>query len=197
MKGFIVWAVVVAAAGLLPSPAAAGLILVSGTMTATPDGPDFDYRITLTNSAASTDPIKTFWFGWMPGKDFLPESPVSATAPAGWTDAITHFPNVPTNGFAIQFVTASAPLMPGDSLVFMFKSANSPSQLAGDSPFYPGTPAGTSFVYSGAPFQGDSAQFVVSTVPEPSSLAQGVVGVLASCVGWGVHRVRVRRRGAS
>ena len=198
MKGFIVWAgVAAAAAGLPAAPAAAGPILVSGTMTATPDGPDFDYTITLTNSAASTDPIRTFWFAWMPGKDFMPTGPISETAPPGWTATVTHFPDVPTNGFAVQFVTSTAPLMPGESLAFLFKSADSPDRLAGDSPFYPGTPVGTSFVYSGAPFQGDSASFVVSSVPEPSSLAQGVVGVLASCAGWGVRRGRVRRRGAS
>ena len=47
-------------------------------------------------------------------------------------------------------------VQPGSSLNFGFTSADTPASVNGDSVFYPGTPVGTSFVYSGGPFQGDS-----------------------------------------
>ena len=66
--------------------------------------------------------------------------------------------------------------------------------MMGDSLFYPGTPVLTAFLYQGGPFSGDSAQFVVTVgaaaVPEPSSLALGLVAVVGS-LAW-----RRLRRGA-
>jgi hypothetical protein len=187
----IVFATSVLAASILATQASAGPIDVSARLTGTPNGSNFDYTIVLKNSSSSTDSIKTFWYSWVPGADFLGTSPISVTPPTGWVDHITHFPNVPTNGFAIQFVTSTAPLAPGNSLSFMFTSAETPSQLAGNSPFYPGTPIGTSFVYSGAPFQGDSLQFTVTSAPEPSSLALAGLGSLG-VVGYAWRR-RLRK----
>jgi hypothetical protein len=73
----------------------------------------------------------------------------------------------------------------------MFESSDTPAQIAGDSPFYPGTPVGTSFLYQGAPFQGDSRQFLVSSVPEPSTLALGLIGIASIAV------LRLRRKRAA
>ena len=160
--------------------ASAGTLDVSGVLSWTPDGSNFDYSIKLTNSSSSTDSLKTFWYAWVPGADFLPTSPLSVSNPAGWTDTITHFPDVPTNGYAIQYVTTSDPVLPGESRIFGFTSADTPAQLSGDSPFYPGTPVGTSFVYQGAPFQGDSLQFPVQSVPEPASLTLAMLSVLGT-----------------
>jgi hypothetical protein len=170
------------ATGLVATPAFASGIDASGVLTSKPAGGDFDYSITLTNSNASPNPIGTFWFGWVPGKDFLPTAPFDITAPTGWVEQVTH--GGATDGFAIQFIDKTGPLLaPGSSLSgFGFTSADTPAQLAGSSPFYPGTPATTSFVYNGAPFSTFSDQFVVSveSVPEPSSLILGLFGAVTS-----------------
>lgn len=174
------------------SPARADLI-VNGSITSQANGSNFDYEITLTNSALSTDSVRTFWYAWVPGKDFLATNPLSVAVPSGWSEIVTHFPNVPTNGYAIQWVTSTAPVDPGQSQTFRFTSADSPASVNGDSVFFPGTPVGTSFVYSGAPFQGASAQFVVAAVPEPGALTLGAVGALACGVFQGVRRAAGRR----
>jgi hypothetical protein len=70
-------------------------------------------------------------------------------------------------------------LTPGSSLVFSFDIAATPATMAGDSPFYPTTPIGTSFVYSGAPFSDSGEEFVVSSsTPEPSGIGLLLVGGL-------------------
>ena len=74
-------------------------------------------------------------------------------------------------------------MVPGALLAFGFNEAATPATSAGNSPFYPGTPIGTSFVYSGAPFSDAGDKFVVaSVVPEPSSLA--LFGASVLCLGW-------------
>ncbi len=185
----IISAMVTLAAGFVPAPASAGILDVSAVVSSAPDGPNFDYKIVLTNSSSSTDSLETFWFAWVPGKDFMPTNPVSVTPPAGWTDNITN--GGPTDGFAIQFLTTTAALAPGNALTFAFTSADTPAQIAGNSPFYPGTPVGTSFVYQNGPFSGDSDVFQVSAVPEPSSLVMSVIGGVAL-----LRTARRRRRPA-
>jgi hypothetical protein len=165
---------------LMQSFANAANITPSASLTWVPDGPNFDYTISLHNSSSSDASIGTFWFAWVPGSDFLATSPLSVTDPTGWTSMITHFPNVPTNGFAIQWTTGSdssaANVAPGASLNFKFTSSDTPGALAGDSIFDPGTPVTTSFVYPGAPFSDNGHQFIVS-VPEPASVVLMLVGV--------------------
>jgi hypothetical protein len=162
-------------------------ILASATISAVADGPNFDYTIHLTNLAASTDSVETFWYSWVPGADFLPTNPFDIVSPAGWTAAITHFPDIPTNGYAIQWKTLDSPsafdLAPGNSLDFMFSSADTPAQLAGISPFYPGVPVGRSVLYEGQPFTGSSLTFEVRSVPEPSSWVMGLLGGLGCLAG--------------
>jgi hypothetical protein len=184
--------VAVVVTSLLAGAARADLV-VSGLIASQANGPNFDYTIRLTNSGSSTSPVETFWYAWVPGKDFLTTSPVSVAVPAGWTETITHVPNTPTNGYAIQWVTSTAPLAPGGSLDFKFTSADTPASVFGNSVYYPGTPVGTSFVYSGAPFQGLSSQFVVTAVPEPSSLALFAAVALAACAYRGARRTLARR----
>lgn len=187
MKKFLLLTGIIAS-GLSAAPVSAGILDVSATLSSTPDAGHFDYAITVTNSAASTDSLETFWFAWMPGKDFLPTAPLSVTPPAGWTDIVTNMGA--GDGFAIQFKTSTDPLAPGKSLGFAFTSNDSPAMIAGNSPFFPGTPVETSTVYEGQPFSGDSARFSVTSVPEPSSLALGAFGLLAACGG---RRLRRRR----
>ena len=169
------------AAGLLAAPVSAGTIGASGVETSQADGSDFDYTITLMNtSGAGNDSIETFWYAWVPGHNFMAgPKPTNIITPTGWTDIVTGAGNS-TDGYAIQFKTSSAALAPGGSLTFGFTSAETPAELAGNSHFGSNPPVGTSTVYSGQPFSGDSLMFTVSSVPEPSSLTLGVLGVIAS-----------------
>ena len=115
----------------------------------------------------------------MPGSDFLPTSPLSVTLPTGWTDKITHGGS--TDGYAIQFdaISTASDLAPGGSLTFGFQSADTPIELMGNSPFHPAFPVLTSFVYSEGPLKGDGQEILASfgSVPEPSTLTLGIVGI--------------------
>jgi hypothetical protein len=190
----IVCLAIVLACGFRASPGFAGQISASGTFTATPDGADFDYTIKLTNtSGAGNDNIETFWFGWVPGHDFMAGAkPFNIMAPTGWNDLVTGAGNA-TDGFAIQFTTSTNALAPGATLDFKFTSDQSPAAIAGLSMFGSNPPVGTSFVYAGAPFQSDSFTFVVTpqAVPEPSSLLLGAFGMIAT---FGYMRIRRKQR---
>ena len=151
-------------------------------------GGEFDYTITVDNTG--TGPLGTFWYSWVPGEDFLATNPTNVVSPANFTDNITHGGS--TDGYAIQWV-ASTPLAGGGTAVFSFESTETPTALAGDSPFYPTTLQDTSFAYSGAPFSDAGEKFVVQTVaaPEPSTVAELVVGALGiGYVGWQRRRTQ-------
>jgi hypothetical protein len=145
---------------------ATGLITLLGT-----GGGLYNYDINLTNNGSTG--IQTFWFSWVPGLNFMPDSPSNITGPTGWTDTITSGP-----GFAIQWKTSGG-LAAGNSLDgFDFSSPDSISVLEGMSN---GFPILTSFVYSGQPLSGTSDQFVVgvNSAPEPASwLAFGGLGLV-------------------
>ncbi len=144
------------------------------------------WQYSLTLDDTGTTNLGTFWFAWVPGKDFMATAPSNIADPSGWSAITTHAGGA--DGFAIQWKAgAGALLAPGQSLAgFMFDSATSPDQMMGDSVFFPGTPVTTTFVYSGAPFSDAGVEFLVepavSTVPEPSSLllmSLGAMGVVA------------------
>jgi PEP-CTERM motif len=196
MKRLVLFGIALAVGGLITAPASAAPVppVASATITSTPDGSNFDYTIKLTDTSASPSPIGTFWFSWVPGQDFMATTPVSEVAPAGWnTNAITN--GGAGDGFAIRWEANSAAtaITPGNSLTFSFVSADTPAQLMGNSIFYPSTPVLTSFTYSGGPFSDAGDQFVVSfastSVPEPSTLALGLLAVVGTIVGR-----RFRRR---
>ena len=124
-------------------------------------------------------------------------SPISVTNPAGWHDTITHFPNVPTNGYAIQWVENSAAdaIAPGDSLIFKFTSADTPAQSWARRSSSRPRPCSRPSCTRGLRSQGDSEQFLVTTaaaVPEPSSLSLGLVAI-AGPLAW--RRLRRRAKG--
>jgi MYXO-CTERM domain-containing protein len=135
----------------------------------------YSYDIDLQNTGATT--LQTFWFSWIPGYNFMPDSPTSVVAPSGWTDTVTG-----AGSYAIQFKTSGG-LAGGSSLDgFQFSSVDSPTTLAGN--FNAGgteVPILTSTVYTGQPLQGSSDQFVVrfSSTPEPASwFAFGGLGLV-------------------
>jgi hypothetical protein len=179
---------------LLAGPVSAGTLSASGTWSATPNGPNFNYSITLTNSSSSTDSLGTFWFAWVPGADLLATNPISETTPSGWTETVTHFGA--SDGYGIQWIAGSgSSLAPGQSLTFGFESADTPAQIAGFSTIDTSEHVATAFVYQGGPFVGDSDKFVVAqqaSVPEPSSLALGLVAILGGTLTFAVAR-RVRK----
>jgi hypothetical protein len=147
---------------------------VSAVLTSTAVGSGSSNTIALTNSSTSSQPVGTFWYAWTPNpQDFLASMPSSVTAPSGWTAQITP-PAVPGHdGFAIEFTAnAGNALQPGHTLDFQFQSPDSPAAINGNSVFYPSTPVGTSFAYTGAPFVTPSVEFVVtpaSSTPPPTS----------------------------
>jgi hypothetical protein len=168
-------------------------IIASGEISGTPIGGGvYDYTISLHISPASSSGIQTFWYSWVPGLDFLPTAPLTVTAPPGWTAYIAGGPYYYPDGYSIEFLNFSTPLPPGSSLDFHFTSTDTPAELAGNSPIFPGYPIGTSFVYSGLVY-GDELQFLIQSVPVPEP---GVVGLLMAgslgcwCV---VRRLRIGR----
>jgi hypothetical protein len=197
MKKTLFGVLILAAVAVLP-PAHAGDLVASGAITWKPDGANYDYTINLTNSSSSIDSLGTFWFAWVPGKDFMPSNPISGDfiSPTGWTEKVTG--GGPGDGYAIQWVSGGTgtDLAPGSSLTFGFTSANAPNQLAGNSPFYPTFPTTTSFVYQNGPFQGASDQFVVSfsSVPEPGTFVLGGCGIIGVIAYAGFQR-RQRHKG--
>jgi hypothetical protein len=147
----------------------------------------FQYTLTLTDAANSPSPIGTFWFAWVPGKDFLTTEPTSVTKPAGWQDNITHTGS--TDGYAVQWEAVSPPIdddTAGNTLTgFSFISADAPSSVFGDSSFYPSFPTSTSEAYDAMPFSDAGTPFVTTAItPEPAMLPILAPAALLLCRRW-------------
>jgi hypothetical protein len=143
---------------------------------------DWSYTITLKDTG--TLPIGTFWFSWVPGKDFMPVTPLSHPAPSGWTDMITN--GGPTDGFAILYTasSASSDLQPGQSKLFHFRSSATPAEIFGKSKFYPTELVTTSFVYENAPLVPpgfgpfhSSSNKVIPAAPAPGASTTELLGL--------------------
>lgn len=136
----------------------------SGTVSGLFNGSSYDYTITLNNTSSSVS-IGSFWYSWTPSIPpffYLPSTPNSATAPAGWSATV--------DGNSIQFSSSGTPVAPLQSIQFHYNASFSPAQLTGN--------AGYSYVYSGG-IEGDAGAFVnITTVPEPASLGLLAVGGL-------------------
>jgi hypothetical protein len=130
--------------------------LPSGTIGSSGSGP-FTYDLTFSDAAGATSPIGSVWYSWVPGLFFLPGTPTSATAPAGWTATI--FNN------SVQFVasSAAADILPGQTLSgFGYQATFSPAQLAA------AANSGESDAYSVGLFSDPGVIFTVQPVPEPA-----------------------------
>jgi PEP-CTERM motif len=147
---------------------ASGDLLATATISSAPNGGDFDYTISLTDTGTTN--IGTFWFAWTPpGQpieyDFLPSAPLATSQPAGWTGLIS--PGFP--GTSIEYYNVSGnDISPGQTATFQFTSADTPAQLQGLA--FGLFPITESFIYSGAPLVGTAARVDPVFVPEPSSL---------------------------
>lgn len=163
---------------IAPSARAQGQI-ASGIVTSSGSGP-YTYNLSFTDAAGATSPIGSVWYAWVPGGFFLPATPTSASAPAGWTASI--------QGTSIQFVASgsSAFIAAGKTLSgFSYQASFSPSQLAAASN------SGESVAYSAALFSDGGNTFTVQPgpVPEPSSMALLAVGALGLLVRRQANRI--------
>jgi hypothetical protein len=159
------------------------LAIVFASQTSAP----FNYTITLHNTGTTN--IGTFWFGWVPGADFLPTTPTNILMPTGWSASLSG--GGADDGHSIEFVDNGSLLTAGSSLPgFGFTSNDSPTQLAGKSPFFSTMQATTSVVYSGGLFSDSGFQFTASVVPEPTALAlAGAGGLVMLLACWQRRRI--------
>lgn len=149
------------------------------------------YSITLHDTGTTT--VGTFWFGWIPGDNFMPAKPTDITSPGGWGDKITS--GGPSAGFAIQWTASSSAvdLASGGSLTgFSFDSSLTLAQLEAPSIGEPGDPVDTAFIYSGTPFSDAGFQLTPTAAPEPSPAGLGFLGLGMSALALGWRKLRRR-----
>src|ERR1700761_274314 len=61
----------------------------SATFTSTPlSATSWQYSLVLDDTGTTN--VGTFWFAWVPGKDFLATAPSAITDPSGWSAVTTH-----------------------------------------------------------------------------------------------------------
>lgn len=148
--------------------------LASGTLTGSGSGL-YIYSLTFSDAAGAASPVGSIWYAWIPGEFYLPGTPTSASAPAGWTASIVNN--------SIQYVADSAAddITAGQSLAgFGYQATFSPAQLAA------ATDSGVSVAYSAGLFSDDGDTFTVQAVPEPS-------GRILLCLGATVCWLGTRR----
>ena len=156
---------------LLLSAGAAGTGLcqgdiASGTVSGSGSGP-FTYSLNFSDASNATAPIGSIWYGWVPGAFFLPSTPTSAQAPAGWTATV--------DANSVQFVANSAlnDIAPGQTLSgFGYDATFSPSDLAA------APNSSESVAYTGGLLSDSGNTFNVTTVPEPSPAMLIISGML-------------------
>ena len=143
--------------------------IASGTIGSSGSGP-YSYSLTFTDAGGATSPVGSVWYAWVPGAFYLPSSPTSVSAPAGWTATIS--------GNSVQYVASSAAnyIQPGQSLSgFGYQATFSPAQLAA------APNSGVSVAYSGGLFSDAGNTFTVQNVPEPSG---SLLTVFAAACAW-------------
>lgn len=129
--------------------------IASGTIGGSGSNP-YVYSLTFSDAAGAASPIGSVWYAWVPGFFYLPGTPTSALAPAGWTANIS--------GDSIQFVANSSAnyIAAGQSLSgFGYQATFSPTQLAA------APNSGRSDAYSAGLFSDTGNIFVIQSIPEP------------------------------
>jgi len=149
---------------LLPQAVTAAEVAAGVIMYQQIDATTFRYTIDL-NNIGSTN-VGTLWYSWVPGQDFLAASPTNVVGPTGWTDTVTQ--EFVGDGFGIQWVNTATPLASGNRLFgFRFDSTSTPAQLGANSTVHTTFPAGTSFIYAGAPLTDAGFQFTIAPTTTP------------------------------
>ena len=153
--------------------------LANGTISGSGAGP-YSYSLTFANAAGATSPVGSVWYAWIPGFFYLPSTPTSPSAPAGWTATVS--------GNSVQYVASSPAnyIAAGQSLSgFGYQASFTPAQLAA------AANSGVSVAYSGGLFSDGGQTFTVqpTTVPEPS--APTLLLSSAACL-WLIHRRKLR-----
>jgi len=164
----------IALTALTLSAAAMAQIAATGSISYINNGSDYTYDITLHNTGTTT--IGTLWYAWIPGQDYLPIAPSAHSNPANWTFTQTTSAGF---GFGLRWVAqAGSLLQPGQSLSgFKFTTTTTPAELLGNSIFGAHPPVGTTFIYQGGPFSGQSKQILVNPVPEPATALALIPGL--------------------
>ncbi len=151
--------------------------MASGTVSGSGTGP-YGYSLTFSDGAAATAPIGGVWYAWVPGVFYLPGMPTGASAPAGWTAAVS--------GDSVQFVASSAiyDITAGHSLSgFGYTASFSPAQLVA------APNSGVSVAYSAGLLSDAGNTFTVQFIPEPSGEILLIAGAGAL---WLVGRRKLR-----
>ena len=141
-------------------------------------GGSYNYSMVVSNASSASSPIGSFWFGWIPGENYLLNQLSSVGLPTGWSDN----PQGGPGAYSMQFTALSSAdyIAPGSSETFTFTSADSPTVLASDTVNYSDdNPLTTTVAYPAGLFSsgGDTFSFAVS-VPEPSTWALAALGGL-------------------
>jgi hypothetical protein len=152
--------------------------IASGTISSSGSGPSYTYSLSFSDAPSATSPIGSVWYAWVPGSFYLPGTPTSASAPAGWTATV--------DANSVQFFANSAAndIAAGSTLSgFDYQANFSPAELAA------AANSGLSVAYSGPLFSDAGNLFTVqpATVPEPTALT------LLVCGATGLYLI-VRRR---
>jgi hypothetical protein len=147
----------------------------SGTIGSSGAGP-YTYALTFSDAVGATSPVGSVWYAWVPGQFYLPGTPTSASAPAGWTATI--FAN------SIQFIANSGAfdILAGQSLSgFSYQATFTPAQLAA------AANSGVSDAYHAGLFSDGGQIFTVQilAVPEPAVPALVALGAI---ILWGLRR---------
>ena len=144
----------------------------SGTISGSGSGP-YTYALSFSDAPSATSPVGSVWYGWTTSGFFLPGNPTSASAPSGWTAALS--------GNSVQY-TANSPAsyipIGGTLSGFGYHAAFSPAQLAA------APNSGLSEAYAAGLFTDGGNIFTVQivAVPEPSTLTLLVCGAIGLCL---------------
>jgi len=135
-------------------------------------GEIFNYGITLNDTGSTT--IGTFWYGWIPGQDYLKTTPTAESSPSGWGSQLMGSGNSSDGTSILWTANSTGSRLAAGALLsgFNFSTHDDLATVTGQSFSHPSQPTGTSTIYSQGAFSDSGFVLVVGTasVPEPASL---------------------------